>query len=133
MFTILTTFDQDKPCIPMSCFKNYTSVFFFWKQSNNLFNFFRLMGKQKKKNIADNVRNKRKESQRKINPFEVKINRQKHDVLGRKISKHDRGMPGLSRSKAIKKVNKLIFKTWTLFSCYAHCQLYFSSSVYPSV
>ena len=70
------------------------------------------MGKQKKKNIADNVRNKRKESQRKINPFEVKINRQKHDVLGRKISKHDRGMPGLSRSKAIKKVNMLFFKTW---------------------
>lgn len=89
----------------------YISILFFGKQSNNLFNFFRLMGKQKKKNIADNVRNKRKESQRKINPFEVKINRQKHDVLGRKISKHDRGMPGLSRSKAIKKVNKLIFKT----------------------
>ncbi|XP_071170324.1 nucleolar protein 14-like isoform X2 [Mytilus edulis] len=61
------------------------------------------MGKQKKKNISDKVRNKRKESERKINPFEVKINRQKHDVLGRKISKHDRGMPGLSRSKAIKK------------------------------
>lgn len=69
--------------------------------------FFRQMGKQKKKNIADNVRNKRKESQQKINPFEVKINRQKHDVLGRKISKHDRGMPGLSRSKAIKKVNRI--------------------------
>lgn len=66
------------------------------------------MGKQKKKNISDKVRNKRKESERKINPFEVKINRQKHDVLGRKISKHDRGMPGLSRSKAIKKVISVI-------------------------
>lgn len=69
---------------------------------------FQNMGKQKKKNISDKVRNKRKESERKINPFEVKINRQKHDVLGRKISKHDRGMPGLSRSKAIKKVKSVI-------------------------
>lgn len=61
------------------------------------------MGK-KKKNISDKVRNKQKSSSvKKINPFEVKINRVKHDVLGRKVSKHDKGMPGLSRSKAIKK------------------------------
>ncbi|XP_033755939.1 nucleolar protein 14-like [Pecten maximus] len=60
------------------------------------------MGK-KKKNISDKVRNKQKSSAKKINPFEVKINRIKHDVLGRKVSKHDKGMPGLSRSKAIKK------------------------------
>ncbi|OWF55050.1 Nucleolar protein 14 [Mizuhopecten yessoensis] len=58
---------------------------------------------KKKKNISDKVRNKQKPSAKKINPFEVKINRVKHDVLGRKISKHDKGMPGLSRSKAIKK------------------------------
>lgn len=76
---------------------------------------FQNMGKQKKKNISDKVRNKRKESERKINPFEVKINRQKHDVLGRKISKHDRGMPGLSRSKAIKKVKSVIKNYSRLF------------------
>ncbi|XP_056004719.1 nucleolar protein 14-like isoform X2 [Ostrea edulis] len=58
---------------------------------------------KKKKNIADQTRNKKKESEKKINPFEVKVNRQKQKVMGRKISKHDRGMPGLSRSKGIQK------------------------------
>ncbi|XP_056410979.1 nucleolar protein 14 [Hyla sarda] len=36
------------------------------------------------------------------NPFEVKINKQKFTVLGRK-TKHDVGLPGVSKSKAIKK------------------------------
>ena len=64
------------------------------------------MGKKKKKS-ADEVRNKRKEPSKKTNPFEVKVNRQKHDVLGRKISKQDKGMPGVSRSKATKRVYSL--------------------------
>ena len=38
-----------------------------------------------------------------LNPFEVKVNRKKHDVLGQK-SKSDRGLPGVARSKAVKKV-----------------------------
>jgi nucleolar protein 14 len=59
---------------------------------------------KKKKNIADQTRNKKKESEKKINPFEIKVNRQKQTVMGRKISKHDRGMPGVSRSKGIQKV-----------------------------
>ena len=58
---------------------------------------------KKKKQVSDKVRAKKKEMEKKINPFEVKINRQKHHVLGRK-SKSDKGMPGVSRSKAIKKV-----------------------------
>ena len=37
------------------------------------------------------------------NPFEVKINKKKHNILGRKL-KHDRGLPGISRSKSLKKV-----------------------------
>ncbi|NXF35567.1 NOP14 protein, partial [Nyctibius bracteatus] len=37
------------------------------------------------------------------NPFEVKVNRQKFNILGRK-TKNDVGLPGVSRSKAIKKV-----------------------------
>lgn len=57
----------------------------------------------KKKRLADRVRGSKKEQERKINPFEVKFNKQKHKVLGRKISKHDRGMPGLSRSKAVQR------------------------------
>ncbi|XP_075565197.1 nucleolar protein 14 isoform X2 [Pelecanus crispus] len=38
----------------------------------------------------------------KSNPFEVKVNRQKFNILGRK-TKNDVGLPGVSRSKAIKK------------------------------
>lgn len=37
-----------------------------------------------------------------INPFEVHTNREKISVLGRKL-KHDKGMPGISRTKATKK------------------------------
>lgn len=39
----------------------------------------------------------------KLNPFEVRINKKKHDVLGQK-SKSDKGLPGVARSKAVKKV-----------------------------
>jgi nucleolar protein 14 len=38
-----------------------------------------------------------------INLFEVRVNRKKHDILGQKL-KSDRGLPGISRSKAIQKV-----------------------------
>ena len=41
--------------------------------------------------------------QLKSNPFEIHTNRRKHDILGRNL-KHDKGLPGISRSKAIKKV-----------------------------
>ncbi|XP_031751164.1 nucleolar protein 14 isoform X2 [Xenopus tropicalis] len=37
------------------------------------------------------------------NPFEVKINKQKFNVLGRKTGKHDVGLPGVSKSKALKR------------------------------
>ena len=74
---------------------------------------------KKKKQVSDKVRAKKKEVEKKINPFEVKINRQKHHVLGKK-SKSDKGMPGVSRSKAIKKVKNnncinLFFWTILLF------------------
>lgn len=38
------------------------------------------------------------------NPFEVKVNKQKFRILGRK-TKHDVGLPGVSRSKAHRKVS----------------------------
>ncbi len=60
--------------------------------------------KNKKKVVSDKVRGKKKETATKINPFEVKVNRQKHHVLGKKVTKFDKGMPGVSKSKAIKKV-----------------------------
>ena len=62
------------------------------------------MGKpQKKKNVADKVRKTKTSTEIKNNPFEVKVNRKKFDILGRK-GKHDVGLPGVSRSKAINKV-----------------------------
>lgn len=57
--------------------------------------------KKSKKNLADRV--SLKTTARKINPFEVHVNRQKYDVLGKK-SKTEKGVPGISRSRAIKKV-----------------------------
>ena len=65
------------------------------------------MVSKKKKTVADKVRAKKGNVAKKTSPFEVKTNRQKHHVLGQKIAKHDRGAPGISRSKAIKKVNNL--------------------------
>ena len=47
--------------------------------------------KKKEKPVAQNM-----------NPFEVKINKQKFQVLGRP-TKHERGLPGVSRAKALKK------------------------------
>ena len=38
-----------------------------------------------------------------VNPFEIRLNRKKHEVIGQK-NKNDVGRPGLSRSKAIEKV-----------------------------
>ncbi|KAF6023614.1 NOP14 [Bugula neritina] len=37
------------------------------------------------------------------NPFEIKVNRQKHKVIGKHLTKFDKGIPGISRSKAFKK------------------------------
>lgn len=49
----------------------------------------------------------------KLNPFEVKVNKQRHDVLGRK-SKNDRGLPGVSRNKAIKKRKETLLQEYVL-------------------
>ncbi|KAM4720033.1 nucleolar protein 14 [Anableps anableps] len=70
------------------------------------------MGKApKKKNLADKVRKTKAATEIKNNPFEVKINRKKFDVLGRK-SKHDVGLPGVSRSKAINKRKQTLLKEY---------------------
>ncbi|CAN9504305.1 unnamed protein product [Ophioblennius macclurei] len=70
------------------------------------------MGKApKKRSIADKVRKTKTSTEIKNNPFEVKINRKKFDVLGRK-SKHDVGLPGVSRSKAITKRKETLLKEY---------------------
>ncbi|XP_009957226.1 PREDICTED: nucleolar protein 14 [Leptosomus discolor] len=47
----------------------------------------------------------------KSNPFEVKVNRQKFNILGRK-TKNDVGLPGVSRSKAVKKRTQTLLKEY---------------------
>nr|XP_002128116.1 nucleolar protein 14-like [Ciona intestinalis] len=66
------------------------------------------MAKQKK-GLSDKVRKSKQQKKSsntldkvRKNPFEIKINKQKHNILGRK-TKNDRGLPGVSRSKANKK------------------------------
>jgi len=49
------------------------------------------------------------------NPFEIKINRQKHKVIGKHLTKYDKGIPGISRSKAFKKVSKIL-RSWLSLS-----------------
>nr|CAD7403178.1 unnamed protein product [Timema poppensis] len=57
----------------------------------------------KKKKISDKVNRIIPTNKSKIlNPFEVHVNKQKFNILGRK-SKSDKGLPGVARSKAIKK------------------------------
>ncbi|KAM9820068.1 nucleolar protein 14 [Neosynchiropus ocellatus] len=70
------------------------------------------MGKApKKRSLADKVRKTKTKIEIKNNPFEVKINRKKFEVLGRK-SKHDVGLPGVSRSKAINKRKETLLKEY---------------------
>ncbi|ELK06562.1 Nucleolar protein 14 [Pteropus alecto] len=45
------------------------------------------------------------------NPFEVKVNRQKFQVLGRK-TRHDVGLPGVSRARAIQKRCRTLLKEY---------------------
>uniref|UniRef100_A0A8C9XMT6 NOP14 nucleolar protein homolog (yeast) n=1 Tax=Sander lucioperca TaxID=283035 RepID=A0A8C9XMT6_SANLU len=61
--------------------------------------------------MADKVRKTKTSTEIKNNPFEVKINRKKFDILGRK-SKHDVGLPGVSRSKAINKRKETLLKEY---------------------
>lgn len=84
------------------------------------------MGKvPKKKNLADKVRKAKTSTEIKNNPFEVKINRKKFDVLGRK-TKHDVGLPGVSRSKAINKVRQLSSSTTLSLLCRASVQSFYT-------
>ena len=57
-----------------------------------------------KRRKSDQIASRKKaKTEATSNPFEIKINRKKHDILGQK-SKSDRGLPGVARSKGIKKV-----------------------------
>lgn len=70
--------------------------------------------KNKKKNLAEHINNKKKSSNVKtLNPFEVHINKEKMRVIGKKL-KNDRGLPGVSRAKAIKKRKNTLLQEFKL-------------------
>ncbi|XP_043090353.1 nucleolar protein 14 [Puntigrus tetrazona] len=74
-----------------------------------------MMKKQQKtrRGVSDKVRKSKAAPEIQKNPFEVKINRKKFDVLGRK-SKHDVGLPGVSRSRAIQKRKETLLKEFRM-------------------
>ncbi|CAG5123903.1 unnamed protein product [Candidula unifasciata] len=56
-----------------------------------------------KKGLADKVRSKQKnKTKQPPNPFEVKVNKVKHSVVNKHLQKWEKGIPGVSRSKAVK-------------------------------
>ncbi|KAF2903270.1 hypothetical protein ILUMI_02919 [Ignelater luminosus] len=70
--------------------------------------------KNKKKNLAEHINSKKKSANVKtLNPFEVHINKEKMRVLGKKL-KNDRGLPGVSRAKAIKKRKNTLLQEFKL-------------------
>ena len=62
------------------------------------------VNRKRKGSRPDNVATAKK-AKVAINPFEVRRNRKKHDVIGQKSARDSIGRPGLSRSKAIDKVS----------------------------
>lgn len=71
------------------------------------------MVKAKKRNQSELAQHKRAQSKKQLNPFEVHINREKQKVLGRK-NKNDRGVPGVSRAKAINKRKRSLLQEYKL-------------------
>lgn len=59
----------------------------------------------RKKRDVSSKRSTKNSAKKAGNPFEVKVNRKKYDVLGQR-SKSESGLPGVSRSKAIQKVGQ---------------------------
>ncbi|XP_068926829.1 nucleolar protein 14 [Petaurus breviceps papuanus] len=69
------------------------------------------MGKTRGKALGSQAGGRKAKPPVNPNPFEVKINRQKFQILGRK-TRHDVGLPGLSRAKAIKKRTQTLLKEY---------------------
>ena len=67
------------------------------------------MGKPRRKvSSAEVVARKKKKADGgdvSSNPFEVRVNRRKHDVLGQKM-RSGRGLPGVARSRGVQKVSR---------------------------
>jgi len=63
----------------------------------------KIKNKAKRKRLSEKVVKADSQKKKALNPFEVHVNRQKYEVLGRK-TKNDTGLPGIARAKAITKV-----------------------------
>ncbi|XP_022902470.2 nucleolar protein 14 homolog [Onthophagus taurus] len=71
------------------------------------------MAKIKKKSRSTAEKANKKEVKKKLNPFEVHVNKEKLKVLGKR-SKNDRGLPGVSREKAINKRKHTLLQEYKL-------------------
>ncbi|XP_015181377.1 PREDICTED: nucleolar protein 14 homolog [Polistes dominula] len=71
------------------------------------------MVKTKKKNCKYVEPKPIQQKKKNLNPFEIHLNKDKQNVLGRK-SKADRGLPGISRAKAISKRKGTLFQEYKL-------------------
>ncbi|KAK9880134.1 hypothetical protein WA026_008649 [Henosepilachna vigintioctopunctata] len=72
--------------------------------------------KNRKRVFSDKIQDKNKNSKTTMkprSPFEVHINNEKMKVLGRKIQ-HSKGLPGISRAKAIDKRKKTLLKEYNV-------------------
>ncbi|XP_047352616.1 nucleolar protein 14 homolog [Vespa velutina] len=72
------------------------------------------MVKAKKMNMSEKAQLQHNQQKKKnLNPFEIHINKDKQNVLGRR-NKADRGLPGISRAKAISKRKGTLFQEYKL-------------------
>lgn len=72
------------------------------------------MVKATKKNLSEFAQQKHNQKNKKLlNPFEIHINREKQKVLGQK-NKNDRGLPGISRAKAINRRKQSLLQEYKL-------------------
>ncbi|XP_071827563.1 nucleolar protein 14-like isoform X2 [Apostichopus japonicus] len=71
------------------------------------------MGKTNKNRKRFSQKKAKVKSNREVksNPFEIRLNRQKHPILGKK-RKHEKGNPGIARSKAVEKRKKTLLKEY---------------------
>ncbi|GJQ87328.1 hypothetical protein Trydic_g17376 [Trypoxylus dichotomus] len=60
------------------------------------------MARPKNKRNQTSNQSQKQQTKKKLNPFEVHVNKEKLKVLGKR-NKNDRGLPGISREKALKK------------------------------
>ncbi|XP_050310723.1 nucleolar protein 14 homolog [Anthonomus grandis grandis] len=70
--------------------------------------------KNRKRISVEKIQKKRQnQTEKKLNPFEVHINKEKMRVLGKKL-KNEKGLPGVSRAKAIQKRKHTLLNEYKL-------------------